>query len=103
MDEVQTVGVDERDNNWEHSHPRFRVYLHGSGQSSTYGWTDTYDVTGISQWDLPDLVWALSLVPGVTVDSITGYADAGVHSVQVDVETFDDLKRFVEDVLPRVR
>jgi hypothetical protein len=37
-------------------------------------YADTYDVTGMSQWDLPDLAWALSLVPGVTVDSITSTA-----------------------------
>jgi hypothetical protein len=46
MDEIQIVQVDERDNNWENNHPRFRVYLHGSGQSTTHGWTDTYDITG---------------------------------------------------------
>jgi hypothetical protein len=56
VDEVQIVGVDERDNNWENNHPRFRVYLHGSGQSSTYGWTDTYDVTGADVLQVID--WA---------------------------------------------
>lgn len=40
------AGVDERDSSWESHTPRFRVYLHGSGESSTAGWTDTYDVTG---------------------------------------------------------
>jgi hypothetical protein len=44
--EVQIVCVDERDSGWEDGRPRFRVYLHGSGQASTNGWTDTYDVTG---------------------------------------------------------
>ena len=46
MSDVQIASVDERDSGWELSTPRFRVYLHGSGDSSTYGWTDTYDVTG---------------------------------------------------------
>src|ERR1700710_2385655 len=43
---MQIVQVDERDSGWELSTPRFRVYLHGSAESSTAGWTDTYDITG---------------------------------------------------------
>ncbi len=35
-------------------------------------YADSLDITGIAQWDLPDLVWALSLIPDVTVDSVTG-------------------------------
>ncbi len=46
MTDVQIVRVDERDSGWEDPRPRFRVYLHGSGETSTYGSTDTYDVTG---------------------------------------------------------
>jgi hypothetical protein len=46
MADVQIVQVDERDGGWEDSSPRFRVYLHGSSESSTQGWTDTYDITG---------------------------------------------------------
>jgi hypothetical protein len=42
---MQVMQVDERDSGWEDSHPRFRVYLHGSGVTSTAGWTDTYDIT----------------------------------------------------------
>jgi hypothetical protein len=38
--------VDERDSNWEDPNPRFRVYLHGSGETQTSGWTGTYDVIG---------------------------------------------------------
>jgi len=35
-EDVQIVGVDERDsNNWEDDRPRFRVYVHGSGETST--------------------------------------------------------------------
>lgn len=56
MDEVEIGQVDERDNNWENSHPRFRVYLHGSGQASTYGWTDTYDIAGADVLQVID--WA---------------------------------------------
>jgi hypothetical protein len=43
---AKIVQVDERDSGWEKPDPRFRVYLHGSGPTSTPGWTDTYDVTG---------------------------------------------------------
>ena len=43
---MQVEQVDERDSAWEDSRPRFRVYLHGSGEGSTHGWTDTYDITG---------------------------------------------------------
>lgn len=56
MDEVQIVQVDERDNNWENYHPRFRVYLHGSGETTTHGWTDTYDITGADVLQVID--WA---------------------------------------------
>jgi hypothetical protein len=43
---VRAVQVDERDASWEGPDPRFRVYLHGSGETETAGWTDTYDITG---------------------------------------------------------
>jgi hypothetical protein len=46
MSELSIVPVDERDSAWEQPRPRFRVYLHGSGEASTGGWTATYDVTG---------------------------------------------------------
>lgn len=46
MNDMQIAQVDERDSGWELSTPRFRVYLHGSGESSTSSWTDTYDITG---------------------------------------------------------
>jgi hypothetical protein len=53
---VHIEQVDERDSSWEQSRPRFRVYLHGSGESSTDGWTDTYDVTGADVLQVID--WA---------------------------------------------
>jgi hypothetical protein len=56
MDGIQIVQVDERDNNWENSNPRFRVYLHGSGETTTHGWTDTYDITGADVLQVID--WA---------------------------------------------
>ena len=56
MGEVQVVQVDERDSGWENPRPRFRVYLHGSGPTSTYGWTATYDVTGADVLQVID--WA---------------------------------------------
>jgi hypothetical protein len=55
MSAIRVVQVDERDNNWEDTSPRFRVYLHGSGDT-THGWTDTYDVTGADVLQVID--WA---------------------------------------------
>jgi hypothetical protein len=53
---VEILAVDERDGGWEHDCPRFRVYLHGSAETSTAGWTDTYDVTGADVMQVID--WA---------------------------------------------
>ena len=53
---MQVRKVDERDSGWEDSAPRFRVYLHGSGETSTRGWTDTYDITGADVLQVID--WA---------------------------------------------
>ena len=58
MDSVSIVPVDERDSGWEDHRPRFRVYLHGSGESSTGGWTATYDITGADVLQVID--WAQS-------------------------------------------
>ena len=41
---------------------------------------------------------------GVTgLDDMLRYADAGVDSLQVDLANIDDLKRFADEVLPRVQ
>lgn len=56
MTGVHIEQVDERDSNWEDGQPRFRVYVHGSGDSSTSGWTDTYDITGADVLQVID--WA---------------------------------------------
>ncbi len=53
---IEIRQVDERDSSWEDDHPRFRVYLHGSGEDTTYGWTDTYDITGADVLQVID--WA---------------------------------------------
>lgn len=53
---MQVRQVDERDSGWEDPNPRFRVYLHGSGKTSTGGWTDTYDITGADVLQVID--WA---------------------------------------------
>jgi hypothetical protein len=53
---MQVIQVDERDSGWEDADPRFRVYLHGSGATSTGGWTDTYDITGADVLQVID--WA---------------------------------------------
>ncbi len=55
MGAIQIMQVDERDNNWEDSGPRFRVYLHGSG-ATTQDRTDTYDITGADVLQVID--WA---------------------------------------------
>lgn len=56
MANIHVEQVDERDSNWEQRDPRFRVYLHGSDESSTHGWTDTYDITGADVLQVID--WA---------------------------------------------
>lgn len=71
MDGVQIEQVDERDNNWEVSGPRFRVYLHGSGET-TLGWTDTYDITGA------DILQVIEWAQRQAGDSLT-FAVALVH------------------------
>jgi len=53
---MQVIQVDERDSGWEDPDPRFRVYLHGSGATSTAGSTDTYDITGADVLQVID--WA---------------------------------------------
>jgi hypothetical protein len=56
MSDVSIVPVDERDSGWEDHRPLFRVYLHGSGESSTSAWTATYDITGADVLQVVD--WA---------------------------------------------
>lgn len=56
MASVHIAGVDERDSSWEDHAPRFRVYLQGSGDSTTAGWTDAYDLTGADVLQVID--WA---------------------------------------------
>lgn len=41
---MRVFSVDERDSSWELPAPRFRVYLHGSENDATHGWTATYDI-----------------------------------------------------------
>lgn len=53
---MRVTQVEERDSGWEDDRPRFRVYLHGSGEASTGGWTDTYDITGADVLQVID--WA---------------------------------------------
>lgn len=38
-----------------------------------------------------------------TVADLRPFEELGVHAVQVDIATLDDLKRFADEVLPRVR
>jgi hypothetical protein len=48
-------------------------------------YADANDITGMAQWDLPDLVWILGFVPDVTIDSVRGTAvvtdDASVYQL----------------------
>ena len=71
VSDLRIVGVDERNSNWERHRPRFRVYLHWSGESSTLGGTSTYDVTGADVLQVVDWAqrqagekrtWAVALV-----------------------------------------
>ena len=36
------------------------------------------------------------------LDDVRRYADLGVHSLQVHLGTLDELRRFADEVLPRV-
>ena len=75
MDDIQIAQVDERDSGWEQHRPRFRVYLHGSGESSTTGWTDTYDIEGA------DVVQVIDWAQRQAGDALT-YAIALVYDDQ---------------------
>ena len=39
---------------------------------------------------------------GTDIGDIHRYAESGVHSLHVDLDTLDELRRFAEDVLPKV-
>ncbi|WP_313408151.1 hypothetical protein [Aeromicrobium sp.] len=73
MSDFEIVRVDERDSSWEDDHPRFRVYLHGSGQSSISGWTDTYDVIGADVLQVID--WAQRQTGGLLTYAIALVSD----------------------------
>lgn len=77
MSPIEIEQVDERDSNWELHTPRFRVYLHGSGEDSTYGWTDTYDITGA------DVVQVIDWAQRQAGESLT-YAVALVYDDQAE-------------------
>jgi len=71
-------------------------------------YADPVDITGISQWDLPDLVWALGSVPDVTVDSVTGVStvtdDPSVFRlVRVEQRRDGDWVRLGKDTAARVK
>ena len=53
---MQVTTVEERDSAWEDPHPRIRVYLHGSRETTTGGLTDTFDITGADVLQVID--WA---------------------------------------------
>ncbi len=72
--------VDERDSNWEGHHPRFRVYLHGSSETSTSGWTDTYDVIGFDVLQVID--WAQRQDGGSLTFAVALVKDADTWSNQ---------------------
>ena len=70
MSQPHIEQVDERDSSWEDGHPRFRVYLHHTGDDpSLLGWaTDTYDITGADILQVID--WAQRQAAGTLVYSI---------------------------------
>ena len=53
---MQVTTVEERDSAWEDPHPRIRVYLHSSRETTTRGLTDTFDITGANVLQVID--WA---------------------------------------------
>jgi hypothetical protein len=65
---ISIVPVDERDSGWEDPRPRFRVYLHGSGETETHGWTATYDITGADILQVID--WAQAQATGTRTYAI---------------------------------
>ena len=77
MNDMQIDQVDERDSGWQLSTPLFRVYLHGSGESATAEWTDTYDITGA------DVVQVIDWAQRQAGTSLT-YAVALVYDDQVE-------------------
>ncbi|MCD9152942.1 hypothetical protein [Aeromicrobium duanguangcaii] len=82
--DIEIAQVDERDSSWEDHHPRFRVYLHGSGESSTYGWTDTYDVTGADVLQVID--WAQRQAGGLLTYAVALVSDLDSHAEKVEVD-----------------
>ena len=71
---MQVIQVDQRDGGWDDSDPRFRVYLHGSGETSTAGWTDTYDITNADLLQVID--WAQRQAGGHLTYAIALVRDA---------------------------
>jgi probable F420-dependent oxidoreductase len=49
------------------------------------------------------LVYSGSRGEDATIDLLRRYADLGVHSLQVGIATLDGLKRFADEVLPKLR
>jgi hypothetical protein len=90
---MQVIQVDERDSGWADYNPRFRVYLHGSGGTSTGGWTDTYDITGADMLQVIDwaqrqagdrLTYAVALVRDDGEQANPGYGRGLVWLVGMD-------------------
>jgi len=82
MDELRIDQVDERDSSWEDDSPRFRVYLHGSGETDTSGWTDTYDVVGadiiqVIDWAQKQAAGSLTYAVALVYDSKDPRLDPG--------------------------
>lgn len=86
MSQIEIEQVDERDSNWEDYEPRFRVYLHGSGEQSTKGWTDTYDITGA------DVLQVIDWAQRQAGDSLT-YAVALVYDDEAEGQRNPDHQR----------
>lgn len=78
--DVCAVRVDERDASWEGPDPRFRAYLHGSGETETAGRTDTYDITGgdvlqVIDWAQQQAGGKLTYAVALVVEDTTQPAD----------------------------
>ena len=40
---------------------------------------------------------------GQTLDELRAFEALGVHSIQIGIDTLDDMKRFADDVLPEIQ
>lgn len=92
---MRLLPVDERDSSWEINNPRFRVYLHGSGEESTIGWTGTYDVTGADVLQVID--WAQRQAAGQLTYAVANAFRDAAEDADLDLEDVDSEEALSEE------